>query len=43
MQLKREKVEYFEDYVKTIKSEKPKQGEILDALFQDIVKERITA
>lgn len=33
-----EKLEYFENYVKTIKNKKPKQEETLDILFQDIVK-----
>lgn len=33
-----EKIEYFQNYVKTIKGDKPKQGEILDNLFRETIR-----
>lgn len=35
-----DKIKYFENYVKTLKSEKPKQVETLENLFRDILKEQ---
>jgi len=35
-----EKIKYFEGYVKTLKGDKAEQGQILDNLFRDILKEQ---